>query len=221
VALGSLQEFGYRPAVEELEALGLVDGTAEQVSGEDHGQVEKGVGDRGDRNPILDPSIRGKQIARAVHPNLGSGSASPLRDGDVDRGAGPREQAEVPRGGLVAEQRVSTKGKYGCHPVAVSSHAGVTDGINAPVQGNESAGGDAVVDRAGSEAKRQELPARHDSVLPSRELSDQGIVREHFPPYDGENLSRTGHGPRIASDYAQIYAQLRPNRAVFRPLSLQ
>jgi hypothetical protein len=60
---------------------------------------------------------------------------------------------------------------------------------------------EAVVDRAGADAAVEQLPARHDTVLPRRKRRDHHVhgASVTFAPYDGVNVNLDSHAPMVAA----------------------
>jgi hypothetical protein len=82
----------------------------------------------------------------------------------------------------------------------------VADGIDPHVDGVQAPHLHTVVDGATAETQLQQLPARHDPMLPLREFGDSQLNWATLTPYIGVNVAHLGHG---GEDRAMRRAELR------------
>jgi hypothetical protein len=97
------------------------------------------------------------------------------RNRDVDRAVGADDAREGPSR-QVAEERVGTGSEYRADPAAKPGERRLADGVDAAVKRVEAAALDAPVDSVRPEAEPEELAARYDAMLPSRERGERVLL---------------------------------------------
>jgi hypothetical protein len=113
----------------------------------------------------VDGAVVGVQLTDAVDVDAGTGAD---RAGSDDVDAGPRGPPDAPeRGGIaVAQHRARSAREHGGHAVPVCAQAPMADGVDAAVDAMPATGPRSMLNRARREPERDELPMRHDSMLP-------------------------------------------------------
>ena len=131
------------------------------------GEVDEGSGRRRHRD------------AHPLHP-IG-GCETPLMRDDAanppvvrDRHLRHPPATAVPEraGTRVTQDRAGAAREHGCEPAGLVARCAVAEGVHAPVKPQEPAAGDRSLDPAPIEAEGGQLSARHDAVLPTRQLCE-------------------------------------------------
>lgn len=173
---GAVENSLDRAQIGQPKPLGRLQHAAQPLPIEDFRQVEQRAGYGGDRNASLQRPVLAIESANAVQPDASPSLAAAPRHGDVDD-RGYRHQVPQRGGAAVTEQRRGPAGKYGRRPPTANGELAVAHRIDAPMDRVKARGGDPMVDRAASHARRQQLPPRDDAMLAVRQHGDHSVRR--------------------------------------------
>jgi hypothetical protein len=149
----------------------------ELAVGGDRGVVEDRPRRSGDADAPLGPDFVAAQTGMAMDPQAGTGAFGRVRDHDLrePRLGAPHRPLERGRG--VAERRATATREHRGEPPAVPRQVRVADCVDARVHAVQSLHANAPSDRRLAEAQAEELPPRHNPMLPTRELGEPHLGR--------------------------------------------
>ncbi len=97
----------------------------------------------------------------------------------------------------MTQHRPRSHRKDGGHQVTAVGQDAVADRVDAAVQSDQVAGGDALLDVAGAQPERQQLPASHNSVLSLGQRPND----PEFPPdivgFSGQSARHAAIAPSV------------------------
>jgi hypothetical protein len=165
--------------IDEVEAVGLVDRGFERIGGQRGGQVDQGE----QRATEGDCSFGcgSRHWVAAVHADALEAGAAVRRNRDLDGVQAALTDAPQCRSTFVRKRGAITAGEDGGHEPSVPCEREAPHAIDAGPLGHEPAAPDAMPDRIRAEAKRQQLRAADNSILPTNERPDGLMVDRGVP----------------------------------------
>lgn len=137
-----------------------------------HGRaVQKGPGQRGDRNSPDRGAVFGPEPARTVHLDTRDATSCPSGDRHLVAGAAAATDPVQVCRAAVAEQRTGTAREHRCDAPAVRPEHRVADGVHTAMDPVQPPSRCPMVDRTRAQSDRAQLLPGHHAVL---ELGDTG-----------------------------------------------
>ncbi len=168
---GVVLELGaQRSGVNQIQLVCLVHRSLDPDRAEFRRDVDQGDHDSGHRDAVATGDVRFAEAGTRTHSNPRPAQPRATADAHVDSVVALRADSPERRGTAMAQRGVLATRKRGCHPASLRLQSRPTHRVDATHHQVQSASTYAMLDFSRIEPQRQQLPPRHDPMLPPRQL---------------------------------------------------